>query len=56
MKNDIRVNVEGYADDHQVQKQFSLVFQFQFLSDGVNDIFQTAKQWTFEFFIMINSN
>ena len=26
MKNDIHVNVEGYADDHQVQKQFSLVF------------------------------
>ena len=51
----IKVSVEGYADDHQIQKQFNVLFQFQFLSTGINNIFNVAEKWMLEYFLMINS-
>ena len=50
----VDVSVEGYADDHQVQKQFGVLFQFQFLSRGIENIYNAAEVWMFEFFLMIN--
>ena len=50
----VDVRVEGYADDHQVQKQFGVLFQFQFLSRGIENIYNAAEAWMFEFFLMIN--
>ena len=54
MKSNIQVNVEGYADDHQVQKKFNLIFQFSFLSEGINNIYNTAEKWMLEYFLKIN--
>ena len=44
MKSKVDVNVEGYADDHQVQKQFGILFQFKFLSDGIENIYRVAEE------------
>jgi hypothetical protein len=43
----VNVKVEGYADDHQLQKQFSVIFQFTFLTEGVQNIFNPAELWIF---------
>ena len=50
----IGVEIEGYADDHQLRKRFNLVFQFQVLTTGISNIFSVAETWMFEFFLMIN--
>ena len=54
LNSKVDVSVEGYADDHQVQKQFGVLFQFQFLSSGIENIYNAAEEWMFEFFLMIN--
>ena len=48
------VEVEGYADDHQLRKQFNLILQFNVLTSGINDIFSVAEGWMLEFFLKIN--
>jgi len=55
MGTNIKVSVEGYADDHQIQKRFNIIFQFQFLSNGITDIFNVAELWMLEYFLKINS-
>ena len=52
----VNVKVEGYADDHQLQKQFSVIFQFTFLTEGVQNIFNAAELWMFEYFLKVNSS
>ena len=54
LNSKVDVSVEGYADDHQVQKQFGVLFQFQFLSSGIENTYNAAEEWMFEFFLMIN--
>ena len=56
MKSKVDVNVEGYADDHQVQKQFGILFQFKFLSDGIENIYRVAEEWMIEYFLKINGS
>jgi len=52
----VNVKVEGYADDHQLQKQFSVIFPFTFLTEGVQNIFKAAELWMFEYFFKVNSS
>ena len=52
----VNVKVEGYANDHQLQKQFSVIFQFTFLTEGVQNIFNAAELWMFEYFLKVNSS
>ena len=40
-----RVAVEGYADDHQLRKQFNLILQFNVLTSGINNIYSVAEGW-----------
>ena len=54
MKADIDVSVEGYADDHQARKEFGILFQFNFLTNSINDIYNTAEVWMLEYFLKIN--
>ena len=56
MKSKVDVQVEGYADDHQAQKQFSVIFQFRFLTDGISNIFDAAELWMLEYFLKINAS
>ena len=51
----IGMEVEGYADDHQLRKQFNLILQFNVLTSGINDTFSVAEGWMLEFFLKINS-
>ena len=55
LESKVNVVVEGYADDHQVQKKFSIIFQFSFLTEGIQNIFDVAESWMFEYFLKINS-
>ena len=43
LESKVNVVVEGYADDHQVQKKFSIIFQFSFLTEGIQNIFDVAE-------------
>jgi len=54
MKAKIDVSVEGYADDHQARKEFGILFQFNFLTNCINDIYNTAEVWMLEYFLKIN--
>ena len=48
----VNVKVEGYADDHQLL----VIFQFTFLTEGVQNIFNAAELWMFEYFLKVNSS
>ena len=50
----IGVEIEGYADDHQLRKKFHLVLQYQVLTSGIDNIFTKAETWMIEFFLKIN--
>ena len=55
MQSKVNVNVDGYADDHQIQRQFSIAFQFNFLTEGITNIFEAAEEWMLDYFLKINS-
>ena len=52
----VHMSVEGYADDHQLQKQFNLMFQVEVLGEGINKTFQVIDSWMKEFFLKLNSS
>ena len=51
----VRVTVEGYADDHQLMKQFNLMFQVEVLGKGVSQIFEIVEKWMKDNFLKLNS-
>ena len=52
----VSFSVEGFADDHQLQKQFSLMFQFEVLGEGIRESFKKIESWMNEFFLKLNSS
>ena len=51
----VKVSVEGYADDHQLLKQFNLIFQVEVLGEGIDHIFEVIEKWMRENFLKLNS-
>ena len=51
----VRYTVEGYADDHQLYKQFNLVLQVEFLSEDIDNCFSFIESWMSEFFLKLNA-
>ena len=49
-------DVEGYADDHQLLRQFSPFLQMRVLSDSINDCLKTIESWMNEFFLRLNAS
>ena len=52
----ISVSVEGYADDNQLLKKFNLVFQFEVLTEGINETFRVIEMWMKANFLKLNSS
>ena len=48
--------VEGFADDHQLFKQFVTMFQTQVLSSAVNDCLHKISMWMNENFLCLNKS
>ena len=55
MKVKISFTVEGYADDHQLFKQFNLLFQVEVLGDDLRKSFQAIEDWMSEYFLKLNA-
>ena len=55
MKVQIRFSVEGYADDHQLLKQFNVLFQVEVLGDDLQKSFQAIEDWMSEYFLKLNA-
>ena len=55
VKVKVRYTVEGYADDHQLYKQFNLVCQVEFLSEDIDNCFSFIESWMSEFFLKLNA-
>ena len=51
----VSVSVEGYADDHQLQKLFNLNFQVQVLGEGISKTFDVIESWMRNNFLKLNS-
>ena len=51
----VRYTVEGYADDHQLYKQFNLVYQVEFLDEDLNNCFSFIESWMNEYFLNLNA-
>ena len=51
----VKVEVEGYADDHQLLKQFNLIFQVEVLGEGIEKIFTVIEKWMLDNFLKLNS-
>lgn len=52
----IGFEVEGFADDHQLWKQFSPIFQVKALGDNLDKCFKAISSWMNEFFLRLNSS
>ena len=52
----IAYSVEGYADDHQISKQFSPMFQVDTLGKNLNQCFQEISLWMNKHFLKLNSS
>ena len=48
--------VEGFADDHQLRKPFSPLFQVGTLGKNIEKCFGAIKTWMDEFFLRLNSS
>ena len=48
--------VEGYADDHQLLKNFIPVFQTMVLGSAVNDCLHKVSEWMSSFFLQLNKS
>ena len=55
MKVTVHYSVEGYADDHQLQKQFNLVFQVEVLGENLERCFEFIESWMREYFLKLNA-
>ena len=47
-------DVEGFADDHQLKRTFSPVFQVSSLGDKIQGCFGTITKWMNEYFLQLN--
>ena len=47
--------MEEYADDHQLQKQFNLVFQIEVLGENLEKCFSVIDDWMREYFLKLNA-
>ena len=52
----VSVSVEGYADAHQLQKKFNLIYQVEVLEEGINETFKVIESWMRENFLKLNSS
>ena len=54
VKAKVKFTVEGYADDHQLLKQFNIVFQIEVLGEGIEDCFKVIDNWMKTYFLKLN--
>ena len=52
----VAYSAEGFADDHQLRKQFSLVCQVNALGENLNKAFWEIESWMNKFFLKLNSS
>ena len=46
--------IEGFADDHQLIKQFMISFQRQALGENIQNLLEHIGQWMSEYFLCLN--
>ena len=46
--------IEGYADDHQVYKPFTPLFQVKVLTDDIPKCFDSISNWMLSYFLRLN--
>ena len=46
--------IEGYADDHQIYKPFTPLFQLKVLTDDIPKCFDSISSWMLSYFIRLN--
>ena len=51
-----KVDVYGFADDHQLLKSFLPIFQVQALDGDVNHCFKAISDWMQEYFLCLNAS
>ena len=51
-----KFNVEGFADDHQLIKQFLVAFQKKALGDNIVDCLKHIGRWMNEYFLKLNES
>ena len=56
VKVTVKYTVEGYADDHQLYKQFNLMFQIEVLGEGIENCFEIIDGWMKQFFLKLNAS
>ena len=49
-----KFNIEGFADDHQLIKQFIISLQFKALGQDIQNLMQHIGKWMFEYFLCLN--
>ena len=49
-------DIEGYADDHQLRRPFSPLFQVSSLGDKIQKCFQIIDKWMNTFFLRLNAD
>ena len=49
-------DIEGFADDHQIRRQFNPIFQVKALGENIESCFQVIASWMNEFFLHLNSS
>ena len=52
----VEYSIDGYADDHQLWKQFNLLFQVEVLGKNLNSCFQVIDDWMKKFFLKLNAS
>ena len=52
----VSFNVEGFADDQQLRKEFNPIFQVQALGENIVKCFKAIGLWMNEFFLRLNSS
>ena len=48
--------IEGFADDHQLIKQFMITFQRQALGESIQKLLQHIGEWMKEYFLCLNKS
>ena len=51
----IGFDVGGFADDHQLWKEFSIIFQMKALGQNLNECFNVISSWMNDFFLRLNA-
>ena len=52
----IGFDVGGFADDHQLWKEFSIIFQMKALGQNLNECFNVISSWMYDFFLRLNAS